>query len=89
MQVSREPKSRPTGKTPSQRAVLAGLADVLIPAGDGMPSVSANPVYFVVALRLWAVGARKRWLNGYEILLSLGLLVIPYGEHAYPAFIVF
>ena len=25
---------------PSQRAVLAGLADVLIPAGDGMPSAS-------------------------------------------------
>ena len=26
---------------PSQRAVLANLADVLIPAGDGMPSASA------------------------------------------------
>ncbi len=29
---------------PSQRAVLAGLADVLIPAGDGMPSASAAGV---------------------------------------------
>ena len=29
---------------PSQRAVLAGLADVLIPAGDGMPSASAGDV---------------------------------------------
>jgi hypothetical protein len=29
---------------PSQRAVLAGLADVLIPAGDGMPSASAGGV---------------------------------------------
>ena len=29
---------------PSQRAVLAGLADVLIPAGDGMPSASAAAV---------------------------------------------
>jgi len=29
---------------PSQRAVLAGLADVLIPAGDGMPSASAATV---------------------------------------------
>jgi len=28
----------------SQRAVLAGLADVLIPAGDGMPSASAAGV---------------------------------------------
>jgi len=28
----------------SQRAVLAGLADVLIPAGDGMPSASAAAV---------------------------------------------
>jgi hypothetical protein len=27
-----------------QRAVLAGLADVLIPAGDGMPSASAAAV---------------------------------------------
>ena len=29
---------------PSQRAVLAALADVLIPAGDGMPSASAAGV---------------------------------------------
>ena len=29
---------------PSQRAVLAALADVLIPAGDGMPSASAAAV---------------------------------------------
>ena len=29
---------------PAQRAVLAGLADVLIPAGDGMPSASAAGV---------------------------------------------
>ena len=28
----------------TQRAVLAGLADVLIPAGDGMPSASAAGV---------------------------------------------
>jgi len=29
---------------PAQRAVLAGLADVLISAGDGMPSASAGAV---------------------------------------------
>lgn len=29
---------------PAQRAVLASLADVLIPAGDGMPSASAAAV---------------------------------------------
>jgi hypothetical protein len=29
---------------PAQRTVLAGLADVLIPAGDGMPSASAAAV---------------------------------------------
>ena len=29
---------------PAQRAVLAGLADVLIPAGDGMPAASAADV---------------------------------------------
>ena len=29
---------------PAQRAVLAGLADVLIPAGDGMPSASTGAV---------------------------------------------
>jgi hypothetical protein len=26
--------------TPAQRALLAGMADILIPAGDGMPSAS-------------------------------------------------
>jgi hypothetical protein len=29
---------------PTQRAALAGLADVLIPAGDGMPSASVGAV---------------------------------------------
>jgi len=29
---------------PAQRAVLAGLADVLIPTGDGMPSASSAAV---------------------------------------------
>ena len=29
---------------PARRAILAGLADVLIPAGDGMPSASAAGV---------------------------------------------
>jgi hypothetical protein len=29
---------------PAQRAVLAGLADILIPAADGMPSASAAAV---------------------------------------------
>lgn len=43
----------------------------------------ANPIYFVGAICLVAVGAWKKWLNSYEILLSVGLLAIPYATRAY------
>jgi hypothetical protein len=39
---------------------------------------AANPFYFLAAVALVAVGARKRWLNASEVLLSAGLLTIPY-----------
>ena len=39
---------------------------------------AANPVYFLAAVALVGVGAWKRWLNGRELLLSAGLLLIPY-----------
>jgi hypothetical protein len=43
----------------------------------------ANPIYFVGVSGLIVVGAWKRWLNGYEVLLSIGLLGIPYVTRAY------
>jgi len=39
---------------------------------------AANPVYFLAAVALVGVGAWKRWLNARELLLSAGLLLIPY-----------
>ena len=67
---------------PAQRAVLAGLADVLIPAGDGMPSASAGGVAedglnqvlaAVPSLRasLADVLARAKGLEPAEVVASL------------------
>jgi hypothetical protein len=42
--------------SPEHRAILAGLADVLIPAGDGLPSAAQ-------------AGASGRWLD--EVLVAL------------------
>jgi len=39
---------------------------------------AANPMYFLVAVALVGLGAYKRWLNGRELLLAAGLLLIPY-----------
>ncbi len=39
---------------------------------------AANPVYFVAAVALVGLGMYKRWLNSRELLLSAGLLLIPY-----------
>lgn len=44
---------------------------------------AANPLYFVAALGLLALGLRKGWLNASEVLLSLGLLLVPYGLQGY------
>jgi hypothetical protein len=38
----------------------------------------ANPLFFVAAMALTAVGAWKNWLSGNEILLAVGLLFISY-----------
>src|SRR5205085_7806916 len=38
----------------------------------------ANAIYFVGTAVLVATGWRKKWLNDYEVLLSVGLLLIPY-----------
>jgi hypothetical protein len=40
--------------------------------------VLANTVFFSLAAVLVVVGAWKRWLNGYELLLAAALLLIPY-----------
>ncbi len=39
---------------------------------------AANPVYFLGAVVLVGLGAYKRWVNGRELLLSVGLLSIAY-----------
>jgi hypothetical protein len=39
---------------------------------------TANPLYFVAALALLAFGAARGWLNRAEVLLTAGLLLIPY-----------
>jgi len=44
---------------------------------------SLNPVIFVITMGLIAVGARKRWLTGYETVASLGMLLIPYFSQGY------
>lgn len=45
----------------------------------------ANPIYVVVTAVLVFVGARKKWLNVREVLLSTFLLLIPYVAHSYQA----
>jgi len=42
-----------------------------------------NPVYFLAAVGLILTGWRKKWLDGYELLLSAGLLLIPYITRGY------
>lgn len=39
---------------------------------------AANPIYFLGTIGLILLGWRKKWLTSYEILLSAGLLAIPY-----------
>jgi hypothetical protein len=43
----------------------------------------ANPIYFIGAGALVALGIWKRWLTTYEILLAVPLLAIPYFTRAY------
>lgn len=43
----------------------------------------ANPIYFAIAVSLVVLGWRKKWLNSHEVLLSVGLLLIPYVTHSY------
>jgi Gpi18-like mannosyltransferase len=45
--------------------------------------IAANPIYFVLTALLIGLGAIKRWLNGCEILLGVGLLLIPYLTRGY------
>lgn len=43
----------------------------------------ANPLFFVAAAGLLALGAQRRWLSRPELLLSAGLLLIPYVSRSY------
>ncbi len=54
----------------------AGRRARAVPAWFSLPL--ANPVFFVAAAALVGLGAAKRWLSGGEVLLSAGLLLIPY-----------
>jgi hypothetical protein len=45
---------------------------------------AVTPIYFFGTAVLVGVGAYRRWLNGREVLLSVGLLLIPYCLHASP-----
>jgi hypothetical protein len=42
-----------------------------------------NPIFYLFAWFLIILGGCKRWLTGPEIVLSLGLLLIPYVTRAY------
>jgi hypothetical protein len=54
------------------------------PHGNPLLSLQfANPIYFVGTVVLVVVGWRKKWLNEYELLLSAGLLLIPYVTKSY------
>jgi hypothetical protein len=43
----------------------------------------ANPLYFLLALALVAVGASRRWLSMGETALAAGLLLVPYVTRGY------
>lgn len=43
----------------------------------------ANPIFFVVTAGLVILGGWKGWLDRSELLLSAGLLLIPYVTHSY------
>jgi hypothetical protein len=45
--------------------------------------VLANPILFVFSVAVITIGALNRWLTAPEILLSAGLLLIPYGGRGY------
>ena len=42
-----------------------------------------NPIYFVAAVGLVVLGGVKRWLDRYELTMSVGLLLIPYVTRGY------
>jgi hypothetical protein len=66
MRAVYDPSSRCyCGRVPPQNSSLFNLK-------------AANPVYFLATVALIGVGGWKRWLNGRELLLSAGLLLIPY-----------
>jgi hypothetical protein len=43
----------------------------------------ADPLFFIGALVLLAIGAKCRWLSSYEWLVGAALLLIPYLTRAY------
>jgi hypothetical protein len=43
----------------------------------------ANPIWWLLALGALGLGAWKRWLNGAEVLLAAGLLLVPYATRGH------
>jgi len=91
-------RMRPMGTTSDKWLALLSwepIRDVYNPASQGYwlalhysPSrlfslEFANPIYFIGTAALIALGAWKRWLTSYEILLAVPLLAIPYFTRAY------
>ncbi len=62
----------------------AGYWEFLEPHGNPLFSLCvANPLFFLVTVALTALGACKRWLSPYELLLAVSLLLIYYLTRGY------
>ena len=66
---------------PSSPAYWARFEPANVPALFSLQF--ANPIFVLIAVGLVILGARRGWLNTHEILLSAGLLLIPYVTHSY------
>jgi len=62
---------------PAYWGKLAGASDPLFSLR------AADPIYFLGAVTLVAVGAAKRWLSGCEVVTAASLLLIPYTTIGY------
>jgi hypothetical protein len=58
-------------------------ANIRTPGGAAFNIMFWNPILFLLAVALLALGQRKRWLTGGELILGVSLLGIPYLTRAY------
>jgi hypothetical protein len=57
--------------------------NIRIPGSPSFNIMFWNPILFLLAAALLALGRWKRWLTGSEFVLFIGLLAIPYLTRAY------